>query len=207
MLLLLAVVAASLGAVRALLVPGPLGPFPVAMRDQELTDHSRWDPYAPAHQAHKRRILVSVFLPLEPGLAAETPVRVVPYMPPATAALYGQMAKSLASLDEDLFSRFSIEYHQLPPAQHRAKDHQVPRYPAVLFSPGLGGPRLVYSAIARSLSSQGYVVITIDHPYDASIVEFPDGSVVRGTNISTIPDVLRAIEVSPVRPPAGLWRV
>ncbi|KAM4067077.1 platelet-activating factor acetylhydrolase, isoform II domain-containing protein [Hirsutella rhossiliensis] len=191
----LLVLAATLGTVRALLVPGPLGPFPVAMRVQELTDESRWDPYAPAHEAHRRRILVSVFLPLEPGHPAKTPVQVVPYMPPATAAQFGQLASTLTPLADDFFSRFSIEYHRLPPAQNRPKDGPKPRYPVVLFSPGLEGSRLGYSAGARALASQGYVVITVDHPYDASIVEFPDGSVVHAVDISTIPDAIRAIEV------------
>ncbi|KAF4506200.1 hypothetical protein G6O67_006304 [Ophiocordyceps sinensis] len=194
-MLSLIVLAATLGAVRALLVPGPVGPFPVAMRVQELMDESRWDPYAPAHEAHRRRILVSVFLPLEPGRSAKTPVQVVPYMPPATAALYGLAAGTVTPLAKDIFSRFSIEYHQLPPAQNRSRDRPKPRYPVVLFSPGLGVPRLLYSAGARALAGQGYAVITVDHPYDASIVEFPDGSVVHAANMTSIPDIIRAIEV------------
>jgi predicted alpha/beta-hydrolase family hydrolase len=33
-------------------------------------------------------------------------------------------------------------------------------------------------ALAEDLASHGYVVVAIDHPYDAGIVEFPDGHVV-----------------------------
>jgi dienelactone hydrolase len=58
-------------------------------------------------------------------------------------------------------------------------------FPIVIFSPGLGISRLVYSGIAQSLASQGYAVVTVDHPYDAAIVEYPDGTYVLAANITT----------------------
>ncbi|KAK7752858.1 hypothetical protein SLS62_005200 [Diatrype stigma] len=39
--------------------------------------------------------------------------------------------------------------------------------------------------MAQSLASEGYIVVTVDHPYDATVVEFNDGSFVRAANIST----------------------
>jgi pimeloyl-ACP methyl ester carboxylesterase len=76
-------------------------------------------------------------------------------------------------------------------------------YPLVLFSPGLGNSRLLYSAIAQQyvfpifcfsllakfhphrLSSTGYIVVTIDHTYDAGIVIFPDNTTILAANITT----------------------
>jgi dienelactone hydrolase len=58
-------------------------------------------------------------------------------------------------------------------------------FPIVIFSPGLGNSRLIYSGIAQSLASRGYAVVTVDHPYDAAIVEYPDGTYVRAANITT----------------------
>ncbi len=78
---------------------------------------------------------------------------------------------------------------------------QIPRkyhprqYPIVLFSPGLGNSRLEYGAIAQSLASTGYIVISIDHTYDASIVEFPDGSVILGADIETDEQINFALAV------------
>ena len=43
--------------------------------------------------------------------------------------------------------------------------------------PAEGTTRLFYSAIAKTVASSGYVVVTIDTPYDVDIVEYPDGSV------------------------------
>ena len=58
-------------------------------------------------------------------------------------------------------------------------------FPLVLLSPGLGNPRLWYSALAQQVSSRGYSVVTIDHTYDAGIVVFPNGSAIQGANITT----------------------
>ncbi|MEY2533438.1 MAG: hypothetical protein QOF29_1348 [bacterium] len=48
------------------------------------------------------------------------------------------------------------------------------RLPVVLFSPGLGVPRLMYQALAEDLASHGYLVVAVDHTGEAP-VEFPDG--------------------------------
>ncbi|KAH8647993.1 hypothetical protein BGZ61DRAFT_548651 [Ilyonectria robusta] len=37
--------------------------------------------------------------------------------------------------------------------------------------------------IARLIASRGYVVITVDHPYDTAVVEFPDGSIIETADI------------------------
>lgn len=47
------------------------------------------------------------------------------------------------------------------------------RYPVLLYSPGAGDSRLYGTGLAEDLASRGYVVVTIDHPYEASVVEFP----------------------------------
>lgn len=52
------------------------------------------------------------------------------------------------------------------------------------FSPGLGYSRLTYNVIAQSIASSGYIVVTIDHPYDAPIVEYPGGTLVFAANLS-----------------------
>ncbi|RDA82792.1 hypothetical protein CP532_6864 [Ophiocordyceps camponoti-leonardi (nom. inval.)] len=183
-------------AVRAVLVPRAIGSYPVAMRSHELTDHTRVDPYTGGLQ-RLRRILVSVFLPLDPVVYTDDQIQQLPYMPPLTAAEYNQQAALMVPGLKDVFSRLAIEYHRLPTTTQPSDGYGKKRrsYPVVLFSPGLGASRLVYSAGARDLASQGYVVITIDHPHDASIVEFPDGVVIRGANISTPAEIRRAVEV------------
>lgn len=57
-------------------------------------------------------------------------------------------------------------------------------YPVVIFSPALGTTRLFYNAIAQSVASAGYIVVSVDHPYDTEFLEFPDGSILTAANIS-----------------------
>ena len=45
------------------------------------------------------------------------------------------------------------------------------------ISPGLGNNRDSGTVLVEELVSRGYIVVTIDHPHDASAVEFPDGRV------------------------------
>ena len=54
-----------------------------------------------------------------------------------------------------------------------------PRFPVVLFSPGLGGVRGQNTYWATELASLGYVVVALDHPYDSAAVVLADGTVVR----------------------------
>lgn len=58
------------------------------------------------------------------------------------------------------------------------------KFPLLLFSPGLGETRYLYSNLLSSIASQGFVIVSIDHPYDADAVEFPNGEVIHGINIT-----------------------
>ncbi|RJE25719.1 PAF acetylhydrolase family protein [Aspergillus sclerotialis] len=58
------------------------------------------------------------------------------------------------------------------------------QYPLLLFSPGVEESRLVYANFLSSVASQGFVVVAVDHPYDVNAVEFPDGEVIQGINMT-----------------------
>lgn len=57
-------------------------------------------------------------------------------------------------------------------------------WPTVIYWPGFSASKLLASAQAQSLAAQGNIVITVDHPYEATVVEFPDGEVVYGFNMT-----------------------
>jgi predicted dienelactone hydrolase len=61
----------------------------------------------------------------------------------------------------------------------------------VLYSPGAADPRGWDSTLVDDLASHGYVVVTIDHTYEAPGVQFPDGSV--RTSVLT-PELLQQVE-------------
>ncbi|MGW0204024.1 alpha/beta hydrolase family protein, partial [Nonomuraea sp. NPDC003201] len=53
------------------------------------------------------------------------------------------------------------------------------RLPVVLFSSGDGGPRTLGTALVEDLASRGYLVVTVDHTYEADQVEFSGRRLVR----------------------------
>ncbi|KAF5011389.1 hypothetical protein F66182_15367, partial [Fusarium sp. NRRL 66182] len=83
------------------------------------------------------------------------------------------------------FDSLTLQTCKPCPASTSSRRVKEPNYPLVLFSPGLGNSRLLYSAIAQQLSSTGYIVVTIDHTYDADIVTFPGNVTILAANITT----------------------
>jgi predicted dienelactone hydrolase len=51
--------------------------------------------------------------------------------------------------------------------------------PVILYSPGFGSWRNASTSLVEELVSRGWFVVTIDHPYDAEAVEFPNGTIDR----------------------------
>jgi len=162
-----------LSAARALMVPSPPGPYSVAVKHFELVDSNRADSLAPLPNTD-RRFMSSVYLPIDAGL--ECKAQTVPYMPMLTAQVFGQMGEQLG-IPQGTLEQFEMEFCDLSTItldMHASPEKQL--YPIAVFSPGYGGSRLVYGAMARSLASLGYIVFTLDHTYEASVVQFPDGS-------------------------------
>lgn len=159
------------GCASPVLLPAPSGPFEVDLGTLELVDSSRTQPFAPSVQP--RKLMVSLFYPVSTARGT-TPAN---YMPLYTALFE----------DNELFSDFGLptpngtfEKLALQVAGKNSRvypGHGEPAFPVVLFMPAEGTTRLFYSAIAQTIASSGYIVVTIDAPYDVDIVEYSDGSV------------------------------
>ncbi|OHF02223.1 PAF acetylhydrolase [Colletotrichum orchidophilum] len=173
------IICALASATQAVLVSGPTGPYAVSMSVQDLTDNTRLDPYAPVNNTHFRRLMTSTFMPVDKLKSSCEGYERVPYMTPLVAQAYDQLGVAVG-LSNGSFSSFEMEF-----CQPRARSCKRTRssFPLVLFSPGSGNPRLLYGAMAREVASHGFAVVTIDHPYDPSFVEFPDGTVYRAADL------------------------
>ena len=178
----------------AIVLPSPTGPFSVGVSTNTLTDEARMDPFAPEDAPHKRKVQVSTFVPLNTTIYPCVS-RSTPYMTPLVAGDYNLLA-STAGLPNTTFSSLTMGLCDIPRGKSCFKSrNERPSVvklsrPLLLFSPGFGQSRLLYSDLARSLASEGYIVVTVDHPYDATVVEFNDGSFIRGANISTDDDAV-----------------
>ncbi|KAL1647133.1 hypothetical protein SLS58_002904 [Diplodia intermedia] len=163
-----------------------LGRFNVSRSTQLLTDHSRQDPFASTSQP--REVVISIFRPASNTCTTYAPT---PYMPLKTAqfedaklgAAYGLPAGTITNLTLDLTTC------------NTTTDPTDPTPPTtILFSPALGTPRHFYTLLAAALASATRAtVITIDHPHDADIVEYPNGTLVAGIDISSSADILLAV--------------
>ncbi|HEX4061625.1 MAG TPA: lipase [Streptosporangiaceae bacterium] len=153
-------------------LPAPSGRYGVGTVSLELTDHSRANPWTASPRY--RELMVSIWYP-----AADTRCYPrAPQMLPGAAAHFGSAngaAKTLYNIPAgsvDWAATLTSGHELAPVARHRAP------FPVVLYSPGAGDPRTWETTLVQNLASRGYVVVTIDHPYDASEVEFPNGKVV-----------------------------
>jgi pimeloyl-ACP methyl ester carboxylesterase len=160
----------------SVIIPKPSGQYGVGLSTMKLTDNTRYDPFAPHHEF--RHVMISVLYPAVSANSCSTIL--VDYMPPTTAAIedqfYGQYG----------LPNGTFEILKLSLCKETARmAGRIPSFPVVLFSPGLGNSRLLYSALAQSIASFGYVVVSIDHSYDANVVEYPDGTLILGANITT----------------------
>lgn len=168
-------------------IPQASGQYGVALKTVELVNTGMVDPYAPSKE--NRRTVLSAFYPT--SMKRDCQQIQSPYMPPATAEVYDQLYSSIG-LPNGTFG--SLELTMCSPKTTPQRRNRI-SHPVVVFSPGLGNSRLVYSAIASNLAAQGFVVLTVDHPYDGAIVEFQDGSFVLAVDISTEEEIEAALAV------------
>ena len=166
-------------ALSEILLPQASGPYGTRITTAKLVDQSRFDPYAP--NGTHRAIMVTAFYPIINSSDCE-PLQTLSYMPLATAQFWDPVFATYnitnATL-EDIGVSACRQNASVGPLCH-GKDQ-----PIVIFSGGLGASRQLYSGMAQSVASHGYLVVTIDHPYDAFVVEYPDGTLVYAANITT----------------------
>jgi predicted dienelactone hydrolase len=149
---------------RLLHLPSPTGPNAVGTRSLLLVDHRRRDPFDPRHRF--RRLMVQLWYPAEAGTASAA------YLPRKVGRLLAQ------------------EYRLPPSTFARVRTNSIARgrpiregglHPLIIFSPGYGATRDLYSTLFEELASHGFAVLALDHTYETEAVEFPDGTVVRRT--------------------------
>ncbi|MFC5287419.1 alpha/beta hydrolase family protein [Actinokineospora guangxiensis] len=150
------------------LLPEPSGPHRVGVVDLHLVDHSRLDPWDPARG--DREVPVSVYYPA----ARTSGYPVAPHMPPALAAAFGELharwvAPALPDSGVDWAGTVTHAHAGAPPVAGKR--------PVLVYTPGGGDPRVLGTALATDLASRGFVVVTVDHPGDVSVVRLASGEV------------------------------
>lgn len=149
-------------------VPPPDGPYAIGTSVHHWTDADRAEAFT-ADPADHRELMVQVWYPARPDPGA----RRAPYI--EDGAALAPLAR-LLGLPGFIFGHLaSATTNAIPDAPAAAG---VDRFPVVIFSHGRAGYRQHNTALVEHLVSHGYVVVTIDHPYAAAGVRFPDGRIV-----------------------------
>jgi hypothetical protein len=184
----------------AVKVPTAIGPHSVAVKHFELVDSDRLDTLAPLPNT-KRRFMSSVYLPAPLGQTCKP--QTVPYIPKLTAQVFGEQGEALG-IPRGTLEKFEMDVCDLSSIPiDMGGNAERESSPIAILSPGYGGTRFVYGAMARSLASLGYIVFTLDHTWEAAVVEFPDGSNDYSTNLGLDNEktTLQQLEVSPIQRP------
>ncbi|MFK8848348.1 alpha/beta hydrolase family protein [Streptomyces sp. Ac-502] len=150
-------------------LPAPAGPYGVGIASLRLVDGGRRDPWV-AEQA-QRELMVSVRYPAR---AVGGHPR-APQMLPGEAAAFEAWSNFSADIPKGTADWAATRTHahlDAPVAPHGGRG-----FPVVLYSPGAADPRSLGSMLCDELASRGYVVVSIDHTYEAPGVQFPDGRV------------------------------
>ncbi|MGW0771214.1 alpha/beta hydrolase family protein [Streptomyces sp. NPDC002676] len=143
-----------------LTLPVPTGPYPVGTVPLHLVDTSRPDPLA--GPGHHRELMASVWYPAR-GVERYPLARWTP--PAVTRAIL----TTSAGWPADVAVAPLTAGHEGAPVLRTGG-----RLPVVVFSHGAHDHRADTTVVVQELASHGYVVVTVDHTYDA-FSEFPDG--------------------------------
>ncbi|KAI0595595.1 hypothetical protein F4775DRAFT_604971 [Biscogniauxia sp. FL1348] len=155
-----------------ILLPPLTGPHPIGLTHIELVDPpSRTNPHASA-----RALMLSVYYPITTP-PNPNPNPTIPF-PPPLAPQFGPLTAphidTLLSLPPGTSARLTTRAHLNAPLFPSPSQNESA---VLLFSPGFGLARGLYSALLSSLAARGWLVVALDHPGDAAAVEYPDGTV------------------------------
>ncbi|KAI0204058.1 Alpha/Beta hydrolase protein [Astrocystis sublimbata] len=157
--LILSMLSAAAAVTANIMYPNITGPYRVGYKHLELVDHGRKEIYSSSHQP--RDLMSTLFYPIADN---QRNCNIEPLITP----LLAQYLDGLLSAPSGTFKQFA-----LPSCANADLAH--PELPLVLFSHGYKGSRLLYAGFLQEFASYGYNVLAVDHPFDATVVEYPDG--------------------------------
>jgi len=148
--------------------PKPTGKYAVGIKTYHWIDNQRKETFSEDPGHPHRELMVKIWYPAEDSLREIANTPYAPYF-----IDYFKNNKSLIWL---LLTRPMFTYAK--PALPLV--HDVSQFPVIIFSPGFRGILDGNTSKCEELASHGYIVIGTSHPYDNSVVQFPDGRIIDG---------------------------
>lgn len=169
-----ATVSSPLAASGTVSVPSPTGPHVVGTRVMDLVDSTRLDPFLA--NGTKRELLVRFWYPA----AFPQTCKPADYTSPGVWNYFSQL---LGIVLPEVTTNSCLD----SPVTDGA-------HPIVVFTHGYTGTFTDYTFLFEDLASRGYIVASVDHTYEATAVEFPDGRLVKSVLGSHLGDTWRGDE-------------
>jgi len=157
------------GSYESSFLPPLTGEYSVGVKTLHLIDTSREEWFS-EDPTDNRELVARIWYPT----LASNPQNRIDYMDDATFEwLKEQSPIPLISIPSNAYTFVSPHSYQ---DAIIAKDNSP--YPVLLFSHGYDGVDAIYSSFIEDMVSNGYIVVSINHPYVAGITVFPDGKII-----------------------------
>jgi dienelactone hydrolase len=140
-------------------VPSTTGMVRVGTRVIALSDVNRKDPYLAT--GAKRELLVRFWYPASLAHGCQP----APYTSPRVWSYFSTLA--------------GIPLPEVTTNSCLDAEVAEGRHPVVVFTHGYTGTFTDYTFLSEDLAARGYVVASVDHTYEATAVEFPDGRIAK----------------------------
>jgi Platelet-activating factor acetylhydrolase, isoform II len=140
-------------------LPSPTGKNKVGRMSVQLTDPNRLEVYSTEKNVKRRELVVWIWYPAAPISDSKRAI----YFP-----------DKWSEADFVLGVKLGTAAFQCHSFENAAVSESRPAYPIIVFSQA-GFSVLSYSAIIEEIASHGYIVVGINHTYDAPITVFSDG--------------------------------
>jgi pimeloyl-ACP methyl ester carboxylesterase len=170
-------------------LPRGNGPYETTFSEFELVDHARQERF---NSSSPRRLMLSRFDPVFPADCLTRYKK--PYMSPLYSTAFEAVVAQLnITVPRGFFTQPELDLCKLASNTTLPSVLAPDAPPLIVFSPGNGGTRFLYSVFAQELASRGFTVLAIDHTYNSAVVEFPNGDVVYGVadNYPSIEEILQ----------------
>lgn len=147
-------------------LPVPTGAHAVGTSVFRWVDTAREEP-ATASVADRRNLIVQAWYP-SLVWATGRPMRYMDGL--------GRLPSRVAAIPRAILNHYGrVDPHAIADA---AVSFGVAPWPVIVFSPGYGASRAFYASLPSDLASRGFIVLSIDHPYEGAITQLVDGQLV-----------------------------
>ncbi|TFH08587.1 MAG: hypothetical protein E4H14_06145 [Candidatus Thorarchaeota archaeon] len=167
-------------------LPTPSGEYSIGTVTFELTDDNRNETFTELPNDH-RRILIKAWYPSD-DIAGYA---MAPYVDSPEQFSSGiQQSWGFPTIMTSHFALIQTNsYVNAPLSQAETS------YPVLIFSHGYGGLIMQDTVLMEDLASNGYIVFSISHSYEAAVTSFPDGSVIYEASDEMYADIPNSLQI------------